>query len=704
MINEEVIRNTYMGPIAITTPNPITFSFDQKEDVRVFKVQADGTKTILAYGTGYTVDDTQNVFLISPILAGDSITVYRVSVYDQQRDFVEDGRYRVVEVEKALDKLTMQNQEQQDAINRSLALALNTPIGFSAELPPPTAGRAVCFNADATGFEVSEAPVNDVMAQAQVVLDTAEAASDLANAAIGNMPATPVALDYLRRNAANTAFEYVTPAQLKADLLIQSSDIDPIVNLPVIPLGDITGTNVTTNLVTRAGKVLTFPATSGQYADLDLPFNNVDSQTWEMIWCLTPAQIGALQCLESNSVNAWSPRIYITAANKIALYLSSNNSAWDIANATIGTYTVTNATQLYIKLERTATQYILSTSLNGVDYIPDQTITTTSTIANTILGGSVRLGADILANPFKGTIDLSKCSVKIAGGPNLISLTASPTFVKDRQYTANFKGSVLDTVLPTAAETVLRNIMLDFNIQPGRKFAAPPNAKWDYGAEPTFAAYPDLLMNLATINDMKLNFPATSGQYVDLLNVPLNNLGSQTWEQIWCITPTQVGVLQYFLSNNSGSYAPLLSINSANKIALHLSSNNSGWDIVNAGVGTYTVVNNTMLYIKLEFTGTQYKVSTSSTGLDGSWTVDQTITSSLSVNSSILGSIRLGIANSTPTVNTFKGIIDLAKSSVKIAGGRNLLIPEPDVFLNRIIYDTMDGGVHYKQHYSQVGV
>ena len=232
MINEEVIRKTYIGPIAITTPNPITFSFDEKEDVRVLKVAADGTKSILAYGTGYTVDDSKKVFLISPILLGDSITVYRVSTYDQQRDFVEDGRYRVVEVEKALDKLTMQNQEQQDAINRALTLALNTPTGFNAELPPPIAGRAICFNALGTGFEISDASVNDVIAQAQVILDAADAAADLANAAIGNMPAVPVALNYLRRNTDNDAFEYRTPEQTKEDLgAIDSSDVDTRLNL-----------------------------------------------------------------------------------------------------------------------------------------------------------------------------------------------------------------------------------------------------------------------------------------------------------------------------------------------------------------------------------------------------------------------------------------------------------------------------------------
>jgi hypothetical protein len=116
------------------------------------------------------------------------------------------------------------------------------------------------------------------------------------------------------------------------------------------------------------------------------------------------------------------------------------------------------------------------------------------------------------------------------------------------------------------------------------------------------------------------------------------------------------------------------------------------------------VTNNTNLYVKLVFTGTQYILSYSTDG-GISYIPDITVASSLNISIPIAtGLIRLGQVQNIPTANLYKGIIDLAKSSIKINGGRNLLTPEPGVFLNRIIYDTQDGGVHYKQHYSQVSV
>lgn len=217
MINEEVIRKTYIGPIAITTPIPITFSFDRKEDVRLLKVDIEGTKTTLAYGTAYTVDDNKNAFLISPLVINETITVYRESVMDQQRDFVEDGRYRVVEVEKGIDKLTMQNQEQQDSISRALRLSLNTSVNFDAEMPAPVAGRAIRFNDDATGFDISETPINDLVSQAIAIGTQAQANADSAGASATSAAASASA-------AAASAVSASTSAAIAGNILVTTGN------------------------------------------------------------------------------------------------------------------------------------------------------------------------------------------------------------------------------------------------------------------------------------------------------------------------------------------------------------------------------------------------------------------------------------------------------------------------------------------------
>jgi hypothetical protein len=642
---------------------------------------------------------------------GESLTMYRVSPLIQGKRYPRVGSFPAASHEGAIDFLTMQNQEQAEKITRCATVPI-TVSNFNGDLPYPNPGKALVINAEGTGLTLSDIDLNsmsdyvdDALVQVNEAMTQVQQVADLANAAIGNMPTEGIPSDYLRRKADNSAFEYISKEQLKEDLNINNTDIDPIVNQPVLPLGDITGTNVITNLATRAGKILTFQATSGQYADLDIPFNNLGNQTWEQIWCFTPAQVGVSQFfVDATITGCYQVQWNISATNIVAVNLSSNLSTWDLGTLSNPAVVSLN-NPCWAKLEFTGTQYKLSISADGISYNTPTTITTATNIKTL---GSIRLGAANLSPAsaiFKGTIDLSKSSVKIAGGPNLINITPSPDFVKDRQYNAFFKGSVLDTVLPTATETVLRNIMIDFNIQPGRKFAQPANAKWDFNNEPTFQYYPDVLMNLVTINDMKLNCPATSGQYADLANVPFAPKAGDTWEHIWHITPTVLGVLQFFMSLSIASSNILLGLDVTNKVILYLSSTSSTWDIASALSSTVLATLNTGIYIKLERTLTQYILSTSSTGLAGSWTVGQTITSALPIYiPAVPGNIRLSSYSNGPTANLFKGIIDLNKSSVKVNGGRNLLLPEPDVYLNRIIYDTESGGNKYKMHYSQSGV
>lgn len=282
-------------------------------------------------------------------------------------------------------------------------------------------------------------------------------------------------------------------------------------------------------------------------------------------------------------------------------------------------------------------------------------------------------------------------------------ITSNPTFSVDRQHDGFIKANI-NPSLPTISDEIPRNILFDFNIEPGRTFTMPSNVKWDYGSVPTFVAWPDCLLNIATINNMALSFPATSGQYVDLLNVPFNNVGSQPWEQIWNITPQQVGIAQYIQGSGLGvGKAPIIGITATNFLQLYLSSNAASYDIAsNVVASTNALAINTNYFIKLVFTGAQYVLSISTDGIV--YTPVITVTSTIPIYTPVSGNvIRLGAHIENPTTMLFKGTIDLNKSSIKINGGRNLLTPEPGVYLNRIIYDTQDG-LHYKAHYSQVAV
>lgn len=314
-----------------------------------------------------------------------------------------------------------------------------------------------------------------------------------------------------------------------------------------------------------------------------------------------------------------------------------------------------------------------------------------------------------VATPYSnGYVKLTPTQVKDVIEPDEVdfgNFSGSKTFSVDTVHKGNVIGDCTLNV-PTDATNKFRNIIFDFNKQPGRAITLPTNIDWVNGT-PTFVGSPDMTLNIATISNMILNFPATASQYADFANVAFNNLGSQTWEIILNFTPTQIGVLQYLLNNSLNGYAPLIGINASNHFIIYLSSNNTSYDIANGTSGTYTVANSTNMFVKIAFTGTQYILSTSTdyniTTGTGTWTSDITVTSSLTVNASTLtGLLRLGQAVATPTVNNFKGTVDLTKSSVKIAGGINLLAIPINKYLNRIALDTNNGGTRYKGYYSQV--
>lgn len=177
MLDPEVIRITYDYPTSTATPMPIIFTYDKPEEVKMIKTDEDDVNTELVQGTDYTVDeDEDNCYLLGLDADGATVTVYRDTTVDQQRDFVEEGKYRIAEIEAAMDKITMQNQEQADGITRSIRTSLNTPTNFDAVLPSPNAGKAILFNDTGLGLTVSTINFNDTVAAAQAIA-TAAAAS-----------------------------------------------------------------------------------------------------------------------------------------------------------------------------------------------------------------------------------------------------------------------------------------------------------------------------------------------------------------------------------------------------------------------------------------------------------------------------------------------------------------------------------------------
>lgn len=103
------------GGYAVGATISITFPFEEPDTVCV---ETDELGE-LVYNTDYEIVET-NVVLKKAIGASDKVQVYRKTPMSQERDIPQNAKFNSVSIEKALDKLTMQNQEQETTLSRCL--------------------------------------------------------------------------------------------------------------------------------------------------------------------------------------------------------------------------------------------------------------------------------------------------------------------------------------------------------------------------------------------------------------------------------------------------------------------------------------------------------------------------------------------------------------------------------------------------------
>jgi len=109
-----------------------------------------------------------------------------------------------------------------------------------------------------------------------------------------------------------------------------------------------------------------------------------------------------------------SPVIYIDTDGKIALYLSSNGTSWDIAQSIKSTDVFPSNQDVLLKLEFNGTQYILSWSTDGSTYLTEITISST---AKTNITSGICFGGNALSSLttryLRGYIDMTKTNFVI---------------------------------------------------------------------------------------------------------------------------------------------------------------------------------------------------------------------------------------------------------------------------------------------------
>ena len=173
MIENTNTKQFYPGPILNNTLEITDFLFNDTEQIKIkhSKLNEEGIliDVDLNYSTDYEVTkvlpsdinaaeaaltaSTGQVMLKNVnVLAGEKLTVYRVSQIIQDKDYPRTGAFPAATHEGALDYLTMQNQEQQEEIARSLKVPISTP-NFNAAVPVPLPKRILRISNDAASFE-----------------------------------------------------------------------------------------------------------------------------------------------------------------------------------------------------------------------------------------------------------------------------------------------------------------------------------------------------------------------------------------------------------------------------------------------------------------------------------------------------------------------------------------------------------------------
>jgi len=167
-ISSTISRVDYTGNGAVDTYS-YTFKIFDKEDLLVTVRDTSDVETTLTVDTHYTVTGVGNaaggsIALVNgafswldsegDLKSGYTLTIRRVLSLKQETDIRNQGDYFPETHEDTFDKVVMQNQQQQDEIDRSLRLPETvSPANVSAELPVPEAGHFFIWNDDEDALE-----------------------------------------------------------------------------------------------------------------------------------------------------------------------------------------------------------------------------------------------------------------------------------------------------------------------------------------------------------------------------------------------------------------------------------------------------------------------------------------------------------------------------------------------------------------------
>lgn len=157
-------RISYNGN-GVTTAFSFPYRFFQDADLVVILVASDGTETTKVLNTDYTVtgEDTDSSGQVTMVVApatGQRLVIYRSVTATQETDYITGDQFPAETHERALDKLTILSQQNDDALDRALILSPTTPTAVSGALPAPVASTVIGWDTDGETLKLYE--VSDI--------------------------------------------------------------------------------------------------------------------------------------------------------------------------------------------------------------------------------------------------------------------------------------------------------------------------------------------------------------------------------------------------------------------------------------------------------------------------------------------------------------------------------------------------------------
>ena len=145
-----------------------------------------------------------------------------------------------------------------------------------------------------------------------------------------------------------------------------------------------------------------------------------EAQPWEIKIKCTTGTLGAAKNYiygQGSSKDYTSPLLFISTDKKLAIYLGSNGTSWNIASSVSGTTALADNTTYYIKYYYDGTAYKVDASTDDKTYTNHISIASTKIIYQGLSASPAAFGNNLpdtsaTGEAWTGSIDLSECYIK----------------------------------------------------------------------------------------------------------------------------------------------------------------------------------------------------------------------------------------------------------------------------------------------------